>query len=265
MSLSIVIPSWSTDRVNATVDNLRSHAAGQAHRYVAVLPISEPVPDSKVGKVTTVWTKERRGAVEAMGSGAGPVWLSDLIMFLHDDAGVLDESEPWDAHVFRHFEDHPRCGLAGWGGAVGLGRDDIYKTPYDLNQLARIDYQSNMRDWATHGSRATLPLRVAVLDGFCQIFRGDAYRQMGGWQRAVQIGISFHMYDAYAACMMARMKWETGLIPTYCHHDGGGTSVKGGYEDWLKSKGVEGGDTEIHRKAHEIIFSRFRDVLPLRV
>ncbi|MGH8866161.1 MAG: hypothetical protein ACREVZ_16210, partial [Burkholderiales bacterium] len=96
---------------------------------------------------------------------------AEIIACFHDDLEMLDPH--WAPKVLTHFRRHPECGLAGFGGAIGLGAADIYQTPYDPMQLARIGFRSNMKDAEAHGIRSLLPERVACLDGFSQIGRAE--------------------------------------------------------------------------------------------
>ena len=187
---------------------------------------------------------------------------ADLLAFLHDDVTIYEPD--WEGIVEDFMEHRPECGLLGFGGALGLGTADIYKTPYRLQQLARIDYWSNVRDAEVHGRRATDNMRVTMLDGFALIFRRAAYVEMGGWQALLNMGLTFHMYDFAACCIMQRLGWEVWMLPMDCQHHGGGTSVSREYDEWLRSQGIAG-DSEVHAKAHEICYREFRDVLPWRL
>jgi len=200
-------------------------------------------------------------AVENMEWGASER-KGNILAFLHDDC-TIDEFG-WDAKIDYHFHRYPNCGLLGFGGALGLGTADLYKRPYQLQQLARQRFFSNMAEAESHGQRTTETRRVAVLDGFAQVFRRSAYVNMGGWKDALDAGITFHMYDAWAACRMWELGWETWLLPLACSHHGGLTSVSAEYDQWLRAKGVEG-DAEVHTKAHEVIYQRFRNTLPISV
>jgi GT2 family glycosyltransferase len=184
-----------------------------------------------------------------------------LLAFMHDDVVV---QSPWDQEAQEFFVQHPKCGMLGFGGAKGLGTRDLYKRPYQLQQLARIDFMSNMVDAENHGRRVTTSQQVAVLDGFCQIIRREAYEEVGGWKTVLDMGISFHMYDAAMACLMAEKGWEVWMLPISCVHHGGRTSCSPAYDEWLCSKGING-DLQVHQEAHRIIYDRFRNVLPLHV
>jgi hypothetical protein len=195
---------------------------------------------------------------------------ADIYAFMHDDVEVHDIKDEgawwhnWAAEVTPFFTAHPKCGMIGFGGALGLGTNDIYKTPYKLQQLARIDFISNMDDAEAHGRRVTVPTQVAVLDGFCQIIRADAYWDVGGWQKVLDMGIMFHGYDTCMACLLYEAGWDTWFLPVPCHHHGGRTSTTPAYDSWLRSKGING-DQQVHEEAHKILYSRFRNILPIRI
>ncbi len=204
----------------------------------------------------------------------------EVIACFHDDLEILEPN--WDQKVLRHFERQPACGLAGFGGAIGLGSDRIYQDPYDPMQLARIGFRSNMTNAEAHGVRSLLPERVACLDGFSQIGRREfweGYRYgpefpegvngftLNGrpWQVLDDLGVVHHFYDGMLGCLARRYGWETWYLPAACHHYGGRTAVgDAGYQTWAKTQ-VEGGDHGFWAKAHAIGYEAFRDVLPLRV
>src|SRR5690242_15507640 len=89
-----------------------------------------------------------------------------VIAFLHSDCEIFEPG--WDERVLREFDD-PRVGVVGFGGSRGHGDADIYKIPYQLQQLRRIDYLSNTTDAEAHGERFTGSCEVATLDGFALI------------------------------------------------------------------------------------------------
>lgn len=220
------------------------------------------------------------GTVPAFRQGMQEILLmsgADVIACLHDDFEI--EESRWDEKVLRHFERHPECGLAGFGGAVGLGTDDLYKAPYDPMQLARIGFRSNLIDAEAHGLRSLLPERVACLDGFSQVGRRDFWE---GFQRQVdkriryqvddapwtmlgKLGMVHHWYDGALGALAARYGWDTWYLPLRGKHHGGQTAVgDAGYGEWAKTQ-VEGGDQGFWQAAHRLGYDEFRDVLPLRV
>ncbi len=225
-----------------------------------------------------------KGVQVALDSGA------EVIACFHDD--LLIEEPDWAGQIAVMFERTP-IGLAGFGGATGLGDDDLYRTPYHPTQLARKDFVSNMRHAEAHGRRWPLATRVACLDGFSQIGRREfwegRYRDPGvhssfdeleqrAWGRAPNLfaqmarwGVVHHFYDGMLGCFAARLGWETWLLPIACHHYGGRTAAGDPrYAAWarLQKTGVtegECGDAGFWMQAHQIGYEQFRDVLPLRV
>jgi hypothetical protein len=201
---------------------------------------------------------------------------ADVLANLHDDLAITEVG--WDQQVLRHFERQPACGLAGFGGAIGLGSDRIYQDPYHPMQLARIGFRSNLRDAELHGIRSLLPERVACLDGFSQIGRKEFWSGMHRvqpeqflptlsrpWAVLDDLGVVHHFYDGLLGCLARRAGWETWYLPIACHHYGGRTAVgDAGYQTWAASQ-IAGGDASFWAQAHSIGYDAFRDVLPLRV
>lgn len=204
----------------------------------------------------------------------------DIIACFHDDLEILDRH--WADRVSAYFAANPAMGLAGFGGAVGLGDEDLYQTPYRPEQLARKGFRSNMVDAEAHGIRSLLSERVACLDGFSQIGRREFWEGGLGahfedpeliegfigarpWTRLEQMGMVHHFYDGALGCLAARHGWETWYLPIACKHYGGATAVGDpGYQDWAHTQ-VSGGDHGFWEAAHRIGYDTFRDVLPLRV
>ena len=217
----------------------------------------------------------------AQGMTAALATPAQIICCLHDD--VLIEEDGWDARIVEWFEQHPACGLAGFGGGRGLGAADIYQVPYDPMQLARQDFISNMRDAEAHGRRVTEATRVRCLDGFSQVGRREYWqhchvtklRQLGRsnrlaapdapnlFQRLADLGVVHHAYDAALGCYAARMGWQTWMLPVACHHFGGRTAVADqDYHRWAKGQHPDG-DQGFWQRAHKLVYEEFRDQLPL--
>jgi hypothetical protein len=192
---------------------------------------------------------------------------ADIICALHDDVEILDPS--WAEKVVRHFERHPACGLAGFGGAIGLGDADIYQTPYSPMQLARIGFRSNLVDAEVHGIRSLLAEKVACLDGFSQIGRrqfwaGDIHHPRP-LTDLTDHGIVHHAYDSLLGCYAARADWEVWYLPVRVRHLGGQTAVgDAGYQSWAQQQ-IPGGDQGFWQQSHRRGYDLFKDVLPLRI
>lgn len=221
------------------------------------------------------------GTVPAFRQGVDRV-LADhpeasVIACLHDDLEILESG--WDARVLRHFDRQPPCGLLGFGGAIGLGHEQLYERPYDPMLLARQGFRSNLTNAEQHGIRSLRAERVACLDGFSQIGRrefwlgshrdADPYFSPAPsnrpWTVLDDLGVVHHFYDGLLGCLARRAGWETWYLPIACRHFGGRTAVGDpGYQGWAAGQ-VEGGDHAFWQAAHRIGYAAFKDVLPLRV
>lgn len=221
--------------------------------------------DSYLGSVPAF----RIGVEVALSAGA------EIIACLHDDFEILEHG--WDQKVIRAFARNPNMGLAGFGGAISLGHEDMYRKPYDPMSLARGGFRSNLVDAEVHGVRSLLSEQVACLDGFSQIGRNDffaghvngdddrEYLRLPVWQALEDLGIVHHLYDSLLGAYAARLGWETWYLPLRAQHHGGRTAVgDSGYGDWAKTQVAEG-DHGFWKAAHAIGYEAFKDVLPLRV
>lgn len=199
-----------------------------------------------------------------------------VIACLHDDLLLTPSDPPWWTVVTDHFQTHPQCGLAGFGGAIGLGDPDIYRVPYAPSQLARRGFRSNLVDAELHGVRSRLRCRVACLDGFSQIGRRAFFlgeRADGAtypapepvWEALVARGIVHHAYDSVLGALAARLGWETWYLPQACLHLGGQTAVGDPtYQTWARTQHPDG-DQGFWAHAHVVAYDWLRDVLPLTV
>lgn len=279
MSLDLVVVTATTSPTKAA----SCFASwGDVPKVIVWNGIGEQLPEHHWGDKTAVLQyKDYLGSVPAFRIGVDMVldklrWAG-IIACLHDDLEIQDPQ--WVSRVQRHFERYPRCGLAGFGGAIGLGSDDLYKKPYDPMQLARIGFRSNLADAEVHGARSHFAERVACLDGFSQIghrkfFLGEpgpearakrVCSQDRPWTYFEQHGIVHHLYDSLLGAYAARLEWETWYLPIACRHFGGRTAVGDqGYAEWAKAK-IPGGDHGFWIQSHKRGYELFKDVLPLRV
>lgn len=223
-----------------------------------------------------------RGVAEALNNRA------EIIACLHDDMEI--ETPGWDQVVLNLFAREPTVGLAGFGGALGLGSDDIYQTPYTPMQLVRHTFLSNMRHAEAHGGRWETARLVACLDGFSQIGRADFFRGLSYntawtthspdgvvpiWKQMEAWGLVHHAYDAALACFAKRLGWEVALLGQIAtHHHGGLTAVADPrYLEWARATfsshdhmgNPVQGDAALWCDAHRRVYEAFRDCLPIRV
>lgn len=183
----------------------------------------------------------------------------EILMYLHDDVECFEPG--WVDRVLKEFED-PSVGVVGFGGGLGHGHPDIYKVPYQLQQLARFDYRSNTRDAEVHGVREKAACDVAVLDGFALGVRRSLLERCGGW--LVYDLPPMHCYDYYICLMAHRYKYRVRMLGIDCQHYGGRTGTSSAYNEWCKTT-KWGSDLEMHIAGHQTLYDNFRDVLPVRV
>jgi hypothetical protein len=208
---------------------------------------------------------------------------AEVIACLHDDLLV---SEPdWDQKLLAHFDTHPDCGLAGFGGAWGLGDEQAGQGIYRPTWLVRRGFMSNMQDAEAHGTRVTEPRKIACLDGFSQVFRrtflqgrhhngvgpniafdGTLFSILQDW------GVMHHAYDAATGAFARYLSWDTWLLPFAVHHKGGQTAVGDAqYNEWARTHAqklpdsTSVGDQVFWEQAHKIIWQRLGHLLPFEV
>lgn len=182
------------------------------------------------------------------------------LAFIHDD--VLMHEQAWDLRVLAEFDD-PSVGVVGFGGALQLGHDDLYRTPYRLTNLARQGYCSNTDDAERHGTRETGSCGVATLDGFVLIARRSLIDTMGGFP--VETWPPMHHYDHYLCLMARRHGYRVRMCGVRCVHLGGMTTVgMPEYKEYMRTTRY-GTDVAAHVDGHVQLYETFRDVLPARV
>jgi GT2 family glycosyltransferase len=180
----------------------------------------------------------------------------DILLFIHDDA--ICREQDWDLRLMAEFIADPQVAVVGFGGALWHGLPDLYKVPYQLQQLQRGDYRSNVDDAEGHGERFTGSCNVAVLDGFALAMRRSFLDRIEGFAK-ISEGCNFLCYD-YALCALARRyKQQVRMVGIRCHHRGGVTSVSS--EPSVKQYVNQ----EAYDKSHLWFYKRFADVMPARV
>lgn len=239
-SLAIVTATAGADCAQACMESWRSLAAYEYPTYT----------------IKNIW-----GVVPAYAQGVRqaldrtPV---SAVLCLHDD--LLIEEQDWDLKVLDALDRGVRFG--GFGGAVTLGAENIYRTPYDPMQLARGGFVSNMRDAEAHGVRSTVKQPCVCFDGYSQLGTSDWFG--AAWNELERLGFKHHAYDSALGCLARRARVKAGeLIPVACHHYGGRTAVLNtDYHAWAKQYG---GDAGLWDESHRIMYDAFKHELPLRL
>lgn len=181
---------------------------------------------------------------------------ADVLLYLHDD--VICREQDWDLRLMAEFISDPEVAVVGFGGALWHGLPELYKVPYQLQQLQRGEYRSNVDDAEVHGERFTGSCNVAVLDGFALAVRRSFLDRIGGFAK-ISAGCNFFNYD-YALCALARRyKQKVRMIGIRCHHRGGQTSVS---SDTSVKQYV---NQEAYDRSHLWFYKRFADVMPAKV
>jgi hypothetical protein len=287
--LAIVTATTNLERARHCIESWIRLAQDPPPIFLILNGVPEPPPSVEITGAQVVWLarQEYLGSVKAfkMSVKAALVGAYPIIACFHDDFEILEPG--WDAKVRMYFSRNTSMGLAGFGGAIGLGAEDMYRKPYDPMSLARIGFRSNLVDAEVHGVRSLLVEPVACLDGFSQIGRREFWQGLWSptkravearkqpptlpsvaeppWEQLERLGIVHHLYDSLLGAIAARNGWETWYIPLRSQHHGGRTAVGDpGYQDWAKTQ-TPGGDHDFWSQAHAIGYEAFRDVLPLRV
>lgn len=184
----------------------------------------------------------------------------ELMVFMHDDISIHDTD--WPHLVAKEFGLDPKVAIVGLGGSKGIGHSDIYRTPYAIHQLARVDYMSNQTDAEIHGRRFTGATDVAVIDGFFCAVRTSFLDEIGGFKWIME-GTRFHNWDN-AMCLEAwRRGYRVRMTGISCTHHGGGTSTTAEYAQSCRDWGTT--IEREHQEPHIWLYSRYQDLLPLRI
>lgn len=181
----------------------------------------------------------------------------DVIGYPHDDV-VVHESE-WDKRVLAEFDD-PKVAVVGFGGATGMGHEDIYKIPYHYTQLARVDFVSNLRDAEVHGRRNAGAEDVAFLDSFTLFVRTSFLNGQGGWP--IDRYAPMHLGDAWLCLTALQKGYRVRMVGVDCSHTGGG---RGAIADEWAATTKWGSYDAMHKHNHLAVYEDFRGLLPLRL
>lgn len=171
----------------------------------------------------------------------------EIIGLVHDDVVIREKG--WTSRVLNQFDD-PFVGMVGFAGAVRHGRPDIYRAPYDLPQLGRFGFKSNMRTAEEHGERFAGDCDVAVLDGMAMFVRRPILERCGGWPLNTPIG--YFCYDYWLSCEVRRQGYKIRLCGVDIDHLGGKSS------EFINP-------SSSHADSHRWLYDHSHDVLPFSV
>lgn len=189
---------------------------------------------------------------------------TDYIFYIHNDTFLYEKN--WSNRLLECLSEAPQCGVAGFYGAKGIGTGDVYKTPYYMQQLIRLENVSGCyrMNAAVHGykpPRGQLE-EVAVMDGFSLIVKTELLNKLGGFDRSYP---PHHMYDNDISLESLDKGYKNYVFSFDAQHLGGRTDVG---EDWTRHFGKT--KQQIHADAHPIFYEKWRPgkhkiSLPVRV
>lgn len=180
----------------------------------------------------------------------------DYIFYTHNDVMMFEKN--WDLKLAEILERENKIrpvGVAGFYGAKGIGTPNIYKAPYAMEQMIRLENVSNAnRMDKLHGYRnirgGADVEDVAVQDGFSLIVKMDLLNKIGGFDRTFP---PHHMYDNDICLESLDKGYRNIVIAMDVQHLGGRTDVN---EDWSKPFGKT--KQEIHQDAHPIFYEKWK-------
>ena len=177
---------------------------------------------------------------------------TEILAIIHNDVFIYEKE--WDQRVLRYFKEDEELGVAGFFGAeyIGVGADRSY-------------CWSNMLEADHHGVRLVGPgsLAVAVLDGFCLVFRMDMLKKAGGFDQRYHY---HHIYDKAACLQSLALGYRNIVVNIPCHHMSGITAERPQYQEWINREvGMNQADQWTHDENHKLFKEIWDPVLPLRV
>jgi GT2 family glycosyltransferase len=267
MHLSLAIVSCNQELFDCAVDHARRHAKGKVRIYGfgngIELRAHKPEDEIIVRSVPeNIGVPAAMHELWTMACAYAPAPFppeQQIVGYIHDDVDITEDG--WDERVLRCFEGHPACGLVGFGGATALGDPGIYKKPYEIHQLGRRNFYSNMVGAELHGERRTREMPIVFTDGYSMIVRRSLLDQIQGWSWW-PFELIHHAYDYGMACQARRHGYEAWLVPCSVNHKGGMTATRAVHQDAAKKFG---GDNAVHAAAHKWVYETFRDIYPMKV
>ena len=187
---------------------------------------------------------------------------TDFIFFSHNDVQMVELG--WDDKLVSqlyYLKAGHKPGVCGMFGAKGIGTPQIYKAPYHFTQLMRWDCVT-VESMMHGGSRLVSGNRerVMVLDGFSLIVSTHMVKYAMGGVFDHMSYPAHHCYDLDICLMSHFGGFENYVLDIDCIHHGGVTSTR---EKWAEAMGTS--DLAIHRKAHEVMYRKYMNRLPVSV
>lgn len=194
---------------------------------------------------------ENKGVI----AGINQIWKEakgDVVACIHNDLLIYERG--WDKRVLDLFERRPRCGLAGFFGAEGMGHDG-----------GRMHCHCNFLEAEIHATRDAGECRVAMFDGISLIWRKQMMDEIGGLDTQY---IHHHRYDLDLSLSSHYSGWENWFLGVNIHHLNGQTANHADYQTWAdKQMGTASytGDKAIYDRNNQIFINKWREKLPMHI
>lgn len=221
------------------VDNGSTDGTGEwLNRFVFPL-----FPDHRI-----IRNEENLGVIPALNQ----IWKEakgDVVACIHNDLMLYEKG--WDKRVLDLFTRRERCGLAGFFGAEGIGRDG-----------GRMMCHSNFLEAEIHSVRDAGEKRVVMFDGISLIWRKKMMDEIGGLDTYLNY---HHFYDRSLSLQSHFAGWENWYLGVACHHLNGLTANRPDYQAWIEKKmGTSGytGDLAIYKENEKKFLDRWGSKLP---
>lgn len=270
-SLVLAVPVIRPGIIDQCLDCAKKSAANAAE--VSLLLFGNGLPDlrSVVAEESLSGWKDVRIETSQLNEGAPyalqRMWEAaserpgaasdDVILYIHDDAFL--KGAGWDTTTSTFFETHPECVLAGYSGAPGLGVDGLYSRSYDMMDLVRVGFVSNLPNAEAHGVRGHEPRRIVLTDGYSMALRRSFLDTLGGWK---WWPYADHNYEVGIGCEVARARKEAWYLPVETDHLSGWSALSAQGQEMYNR---HGGQIALQERSARYLYDHYRDVLPLRV
>lgn len=210
---------------------------------------------SFIGKLCVIRNEKNVGVRPALNQ----IWKAckeDILVITHNDVEFNEIN--WDKKIIDAFKKHINAGIIGCYGAKGIGTYDIYKSPYSMNQLARITNVSDCKmDKNFHNFRSLEHSfeNVAVFDGFFMAIKKELLDNVKGFSDILP---EHHNMDNLICIQSIANGYDNIVIPMDIFHRGGMTDVG---QDWATGFGKT--KQQVHEEAHPPLYQYCRGILPI--
>lgn len=188
---------------------------------------------------------------------------SEYIFYSHNDVEM--KVYGWDEMLSSLLDELNELGgkppgVCGMFGAKGLGTPDIYRSPYHFTQLMRWNCYTVPSMVDAGGKVAHRYERVVTLDGFALIISRSMINNALRGKFDCERYPPHHNYDNDICLDSHFGGYANYVLGIDCVHHGGVTSTR---EKWAEAMGTT--DLKIHRAAHEVMYKKFMNMLPVAV